>query len=116
MTVRPTGLEVLTYLPPPLVAHLRVVLAGSPGHALTIADRWETFVDAVNRGAADVAVVDPCADGVARARQMAALLDTRLTLPAVVYAPVSPASFQAIAELARHSVNHSLHQVVLHRY
>jgi AraC-like DNA-binding protein len=37
-------------------------------------------------------------------------------VPVVVYTPVSPLSFQAIAELARHSARHVTPQVVLHRY
>jgi AraC-like DNA-binding protein len=34
----------------------------------------------------------------------------------VIYTPVSPLSFQAIAELARHGARHAAPQVVLHRY
>jgi AraC-like DNA-binding protein len=116
MTVRSANLEILAYLPPPLLSHLRVVLAGSPGYRLNATDRWETLVDALDHATADVAVVDPCADGVCRSAPLAALLEARLTLPVVVYTPVSPVSFQAIAELARHSAHHAVHQVVLHRY
>jgi len=116
VTVRPASLDVLAYLPAPLLSQLRVVLSGSAGHVLTVADRWETFVDALDHGTADVVVIDPCADGVCRAAPIAALLEARLTLPVVVYTPVAPLSFQAIAELARHSAQHAVHQVVLHRY
>ena len=116
VTVRSGSLEVLAYLPPPLLAHLRVVLSGNSGYSLTAAERWDGFVDALSHGAADVVVVDPCADGVRRAAPLAALLESRLTMPVVVYTPVSPVSFQAIAELARHSAHHAVHHVVLHRY
>lgn len=116
VTVRSGSLEVLAYLPPPLLSHLRVVLSGNSGYSLTAVDRWEAFVDALGHGAADVVVVDPCADGVRRAAPLAMLLESRLTLPVVVYTPVSPVSFQAIAELARHSAHHAVHHVVLHRY
>ncbi len=116
MPVRPGSLEVLAYLPPPLLSHLRVVLSGNSGYSLTGIERWDVFADALRRGAADIVVVDPCADGVGRATALAALLESRLTLPVVVYTPVSPVSFQAIAELARHSAHHAVHHVVLHRY
>jgi AraC-like DNA-binding protein len=113
--VRTPGLEVVAYLSPPLLAHLRVVLAGSTGHTLRVAERWDGFVDAL-RVAADVVVVDPCADGVCRAAALAAIFEARLTLPVIVYTPVSPISFQAIAELARLCAHHAVHHVVLHRY
>jgi AraC-like DNA-binding protein len=116
VTVRPGSLEVLAYLPPPLLSHLRVVLAGSEDYSLTASDRWDGFVDALDHGTADIVVVDPCADGVGRAAPLAALLESRLTLPVVVYTSVSPASFQTIAELARHSGHQAAHHVVLHRY
>ncbi len=116
LPVRPGSLEVLAYLPPPLLSHLRVVLSGNSGYSLTAVERWDVFADALRQGAADIIVVDPCADGVGRATPLAALLESRLTLPVVVYTPVSPVSFQAIAELARHSAHHAVHHVVLHRY
>src|SRR5579883_2036328 len=116
MTVRPAGIEVLAYLPPPLLGHLRVVLAGSSAHVLRVADRWETFADAIRSTTADVVVADPCADGVRRGVSLAALLESRPTLPLVVYTPVAPPSFQAIAELARLCAHYAVHQVVLYRY
>ncbi len=116
VTVRPGSLEVLAYLPTPLLSHLRVVLSGNGSFVLNPTERWERFVDALNRGTADIVIVDPCADGVARSAPLAALLESRLTLPVVVYTPVSPVNFQAIAELARHSPHHGVHHVVLHRY
>lgn len=114
--MRPGSLEVLVYLPAPLLSHLRVVLSGNRTFALNPTERWDSFVDALNRGTADVVIVDPCADGLARPVPLAALLETRLTLPVIIYTPVSPISFQAIAELARHSPHHGVHHVVLHRY
>jgi len=116
VTVRPAGLEVIAYLPPPLLSHLRIVLAGSAGHKLTFVDRWQALAETLDAMIADVVVLDPCAEGVSRASAIAALLDARPALPVVVYTPVSPLSFQAIAELARRSAHHAAHQVVLHRY
>jgi len=116
MAVRPAGLDVLAYLPNPLLAHLRVVLAGSPGHVLTVADRWDGFAESLRVATADVVVIDPCADGICRAASLVGLLESGLSLPVIVYTPVSPASFQAIAELSRHSPHHAAHHVVLHRY
>jgi AraC-like DNA-binding protein len=114
--VRSPGLEVLAYLSPPLLSQLRVVLAGSEEYVLRVADKWDTFAEALHSASADVVVVDPCADGVCRAAALAVLLEARLTLPVVIYTPVSPVSFQAISELARHSAHHAMHHVVLHRY
>lgn len=116
VTVRPGSLEVLVYLPTPLLSHLRVVLAGRDVYRLAVAERWDAFVEALEHGTADIVVVDPCSDGVSRAAPLARLLESRLTLPVVIYTPVSPLSFQAIAELARHTAHHAVHQVVLHRY
>jgi AraC-like DNA-binding protein len=114
--MRALRLEVLAYLPPPLLSHLRIVLAGSTGSKLCVAEEWNGFVTALNRATADVVIADPCAYGRCRGAQLAALLATRPTLPVVIYTPVSPASFQAIAELARNSPRHAAPQVVLHRY
>jgi AraC-like DNA-binding protein len=93
-----------------------VVLGGTHGHVLTAVDQWDGFVDALRRATSDVVVVDPCADGVSRAAALAALLDTHPATPVVIYTPVSPLSFRAIAELGRHSAHQAVHQIVLHRY
>jgi AraC-like DNA-binding protein len=114
--MRAIRLEVLAYLSPPLLSHLRIVLAGSIGSKLCVAEEWGGFIRALNQATADVVVADPCAYGTCRGAQLAGLLATRPTLPVVIYTPVSPTSFQAIAELARHSPRHAAAQVVLHRY
>jgi AraC-like DNA-binding protein len=114
--VRAVSLDVLSYLPAPLQSHLRVVLGGTHGHILTAADRWEGFIDELRRATSDVVVVDPCADGVSRAAALAVALDAHPATPVVIYTPVSPLSFRAIAELGRHSAHHAVHQIVLHRY
>ncbi len=114
--MRPVSLDVLSYLPAPLQSHLRVVLGGTRGHILTAADRWEGFIEELRRATSDVVVVDPCADGVSRAAALAAALDAHPATPVVIYTPVSPLSFRAIAELGRYSAHHAVHQIVLHRY
>lgn len=114
--MRTIRLEVLAYLSPPLLSQLRIVLAGSAGHALCVAEDWSAFVTALLSATANVVVVDPCAFGTCRGAQLGALLATRPTIPVVLYTPVSPLSFQAIAELARHSARHAAPHVVLHRY
>jgi len=114
--VRPISLDVLAFLPAPLQSHLRVVLGGTRGHILTAVDQWDAFAHGVRRATSDVVVVDPCADGVSRAASLAALLDSHPATPVVIYTPVSPLSFRAIAELGRHSAHEAVHQIVLHRY
>ncbi len=114
--MRAVSLDVLSYLPAPLQSHLRVVLGGTHGHILTAADRWEGFIEELRRATSDVVVVDPCADGVSRAVALAAALDAHPATPVVIYTPVSPLSFRAIAELGRYSANQAAHQIVLHRY
>lgn len=114
--MRTIRLEVLAYLSPPLLSHLRIVLAGSAGHSLCVAEEWSGFVGALLGATADVVVADPCAFGTCRGAQLGTLLATRPTMPVVIYTPVSPLSFQAIAELARHSARHTAPQVVLHCY
>jgi AraC-like DNA-binding protein len=114
--VRAVSLDVLAYLPAPLLSHLRVVLGGTRGHVLTSPDRWEGFLEELRRATSDVVVVDPCADGVSRAAGLAAALDSHPATPVVIYTPVSPLSFRAIAELGRHSAHQAVHQIVLHRY
>ena len=114
--MRAVSLDVLSFLPAPLQSHLRVVLGATPGHILTAVDGWDAFTDALRRGTSDVVVVDPCADGVSHAAALAALLDSHPATPVVIYTPVSPLAFRAIAELGRHSAHQAVHQIVLHRY
>jgi AraC-like DNA-binding protein len=77
-----------------------------------VAEDWERLQDVVERSAADVAVVDPIADGTMRTQAVAALLDSHPAVPLVLYTAVSPATFKAVAELTRHGA----HQIVLYRY
>ena len=114
--MRAISLDVLAYLPAPLQSHLRVVLGGTRGHILTAVDQWDAFANELRRATSDVVIVDPCADGASRAAAVAALLDSHPAMPVVIYTPVSPLSFRAIAELGRYGAHHAVHQIVLHRY
>ncbi len=110
--VRQAGLDVIAFLPSPLSSRLRVALEGGAGHSLEVAYDWERFHEVVEGSAADVAVVDPCADGAPRTQAVAALLDSHPSVPLVLYTAVSPVTFKAVAELTRHGA----HQIVLYRY
>ena len=103
-------MEVVAYLSPALLAQLRVVLGQE--HTLLAATSWEDLGRLVRRNPADVAVVDPTADGGAGVSEISALGARHPSLPMVLYMVQSPASFKAVVELAKQG----LHQVVLHRF
>ncbi len=110
--VRPAGLEVIAFLPSPLYSRLQVALRGGLGHSLKVATEWDQLDETVRASATDVAVVDPCADGVARTQEVGALLASRPAVPVVLYTTLSPVTLKVIAELARKGAQ----QVVLYRY
>jgi len=66
----------------------------------------------VRQTAADVAVVDPAADGTIRTGEIVELTRRYPSLPVVVYTALSAPSLRAIVELAKQGV----HQVVLYRF
>ena len=103
-------LDIVAHLPPPLLAHLRFVVARE--HQLAWADGWGAFDLVVRRTAADVAVVDPAADGVVRVAEIVELIRRHPSLPVVVYTTLTAQALRAIVELAKQGV----HQVVLFRF
>jgi AraC-like DNA-binding protein len=102
--------DVLSYLQPPLLAHLRVVLGSH--YALTSCDQWSTLSDSVRDASFDIVVADPFAEGVSRVAELVALVDASPWTPFVVYTTVSPPTLRAVAELVRAGASH----VLLHRY
>ena len=103
-------MDVVAYLPPPLLSHLRRVLGDA--HALTSVDDWARLSQVVAGNAVDVAVLDPSADGSVRTGEIVELVRRHASLPVVVYTALSPQTMRAIVELSRHG----LQQVLLHRF
>ena len=103
-------MEVVAYLPPPLLAHLRVVL--SRGHSLTAVPSWDSLDDVVRHRGVDAAVIDVQGDGNGTLAGVRSFLDRHPGMPLVVYTTLSPTTLRGIVELAKHGVSH----VVLHRF
>lgn len=81
-------------------------------HTLTPARGWPSLEDAVRRRPADVAVLDPGADGTVRTQDIVSLVRSYPSLPVLIYTVLSPQTMRAVVELSGHGV----HQVVLHRF
>jgi AraC-like DNA-binding protein len=103
-------LDIVAHLPPPLLGHLRSLVARE--HPLVAAEGWGSFDLLVRRTAADVAVVDPAADGTARVAEIVELIRRHPSLPVVVYTTLTAQALRAIVEMAKQGV----HQVVLYRF
>ena len=103
-------MEVVAFLPPPLLSHLRVVL--SRGHSLTAVPSWDSLDDVVRHRVVDAAVIDVQVEGNGTLAGVRGFLSRHPALPLVVYTTLSPNTLQGIVELAKHGVEH----VVLHRF
>ena len=101
-------MDVLAYLPPPLLSHLRIVV----GRELAVrpVDDLPSLEEAVRRLPVDVLVLDPTLG--TGPGELAELLARFPTLPVIAYTRLSPAAMQAVAELSRRAPP----LVVLHRY
>lgn len=103
-------MEVVAYLPPPLLSHLRIVLGH--GHQLVSVEGWEELEAAVRRRPADVVVLDPTVPGTLRVAETVLLRQRYPSVPVVVYTHLTPAALRLVVELAKHGLEH----VVLHRF
>ena len=103
-------MDIAAFLPPLLLAHLRVVLGDA--HTIHSVEGWEQLGLLVHRSSVDIAVVDPGADGLVRVTEIRSLLEQYPTLPIVLYTVLSPLALRALVELARYGAQ----QVVLHRF
>jgi AraC-like DNA-binding protein len=103
-------LDVAAFLPPVLLAHLRVVLGER--HAIYSVEAWDELDFLVRRSSVDIAVVDPGADGLVRTTEIRSLIEQYPTLPMVLYTQLSPLTLKALVELAKYGTQ----QVVLHRF
>jgi len=103
-------LDVVAYLPRPLLSHLRIVLGSE--HALTPVFSWAELQATVKHLVTDVVVADPAAGGQVEVEALEALRREYPSLPIVVYTSLAPAGIKAIVRLAKSGVEH----VVLNRF
>ena len=103
-------MDVIAYLPAPLLAHLRVVIAQE--HQLVAVDGWGELEAAIRRKPADVAVIDPTAPGQVRVAETVLLRQRYPSVQVVVYTYLTPSAMRMVVELSKHGLEH----VVLHRF
>ena len=103
-------MDVVAYLPAPLLSHLRIVLGDR--HQLTPVDGWEALEVAVRREQADIVVLDPTLPGTVRVTETVLLQERYPSLRVVVYTSLTPSAMRMVVELAKHGLQH----VVLHRF
>jgi AraC-like DNA-binding protein len=103
-------LDVVAFLPRPLLSHLRITLGSE--HALTPVFSWAELQATVKHLVTDVVVADPAAGGQVDVEPLEALRRQFPSLPVVVYTSLAPASIKAIVRLAKSGVEH----VVLSRF
>ena len=103
-------MEVVAYLPRPLLSHLGVVLRSR--HTLTPVTSWSELQSVVRNDRSDVVVADPRADGSVDVRMLEDIRRHYPSLSIVLYTQLAPASVQAAVRLAKSGVEH----VVLSRF
>lgn len=103
-------MDVLAYLPRPLLAHLRVVLGAA--HSLLVAESWADLETLVQHQSGQLLVVDPAASGQTHIARVLTLRERYPSLPVVVYTVLRRDSMPSIVQLARRGVEH----VVLYRF
>jgi AraC-like DNA-binding protein len=103
-------LDVVAYLPRPLLTHLRIVLGSE--HTLTPVFSWGELQATVKHLATDIVVADPAAAGQVEVEALEELRRQYPSLPVVVYTSLAPAGIKAIVRLAKSGVEH----VVLSRF
>jgi AraC-like DNA-binding protein/CheY-like chemotaxis protein len=102
--------DVVSYLPRQLLAHLRIVLGTE--HKLHSVSSWAELQALVQHQSTDVVVADPAADGSVQVEALENLRRQFPSLPVVVYTSLAPAGIKAIVRLAKSGVEH----VVLNRF
>jgi AraC-like DNA-binding protein len=103
-------LDVVAFLPRPLLSHLRIVLGSE--HSLTPVFSWAELEATVKHLVTDVVIADPAASGPVEVEALEALRRQYPSLPVVVYTSLAPAGIKAIVRLAKSGVEH----VVLSRF
>ena len=102
-------MDVVAYLSPPLLSHLRVV---AREHRLEVANDWTVLGEVLKHAPADVVVLDPQADGTLAISEVREIVRRHPALPMVVYTSLSAGTLKAVVELAKYGLEH----VVLHRF
>ena len=105
-------MDVLAYLPPLQLAHLRAVVGERGPHRIHVARGWAEVEGILRREAVDVAVLDPVAAGTVEAAPIVAVTRRFRSLPVVMYTALSPGSLKGILALAREGLT----ELVLHRF
>jgi AraC-like DNA-binding protein len=103
-------LDVVAFLPRPLLSHLRIVLGSE--HSLTPVFSWAELEATVKHLVTDVIIADPAASGTVEVEALEALRRQYPSLPVVVYTSLAPHGIKAIVRLAKSGVEH----VVLSRF
>jgi AraC-like DNA-binding protein len=102
--------EVVAFLPRPLLSHLGVVLRSR--HTLTPVASWSELQSVVRQDCSDVVVADPRANGDVDVQMLEDIRQRYPSLSIVLYTQLAPASMQAAVRLAKSGVEH----VVLSRF
>jgi AraC-like DNA-binding protein len=102
--------DVVAFLPRPLLSHLRIVLGSE--HGLTATSSWAELRATVAHQPSDVVVADPAATGVVDVDSLELLRREFPSLPIVIYTSLAPSSMKAVIRLAKSGVEH----VVLNRF
>jgi AraC-like DNA-binding protein len=99
---------IVARLSPFLLTRLRVVVGRE--HALVVAESWEALRRLIQTRPAEVAVVDPCADGYEDPADVApsvrVIRGVANAVTVVVYASLTPASTRAMLTLSASGVRH----------
>ena len=103
-------MDVVAYLPAPLLSHLRIVLGDR--HQLTPVDGWDALEGTVRSEQADIVVLDPTLPGTVRVPETVLLQERYPSVRVVVYTSLTPSAMRMVVELAKHGLQH----VVLHRF
>ena len=103
-------MEVVAFLPRPLLSHLGIVLRSR--HTLTPVASWSELQSVVRCDRSDVVVADPRANGAVDTQILEDIRKHYPSLSIVLYTQLAPASVQAAVRLAKSGVEH----VVLSRF
>lgn len=103
-------MDVVAFLPRPLLSHLRIVLGSE--HSLTPVFSWSELQATVKHLATDIVVADPAAGGPVEVEALEELRRQYPSLPVIVYTSLAPTSIKAIVRLAKSGIEH----VVLNRF